>query len=595
MHPGRTGDEARGAVWDAVAACAAARDDAGTAAAAEAAERRAVRAIRRRDGRPDWPRGTAARLKAALTAGVAASVLTVAAAGCTVGPNYKRPAVSTPDGWRSDASDGSGAASGAAASGAAASDAAASGVAAPATTGTSGIAGTSGTAGAAATATASGAANQASTQTQAQAQTETQASSIADLDWWALFQDPVLQGLIRDALTGNKDLQLAAARVQEVRALLGVTRADQWPQLDAAVGASRDRLSERAAFPAGPNPTRNNFRVGGDLSWELDVWGRLRRATEAARASLLASEETRLAVRLALVRSVAQVYFELRDLDLQLEVATRARTTREASLQLATARRRGGLTSDLDVQQATAELSSARAVLANIDLLIGQKENALNLLIGRDPGAVTRGAALFDQQAPPAVPAGLPSALLERRPDIRAAEQQMVAANAAIGMAKAAFFPRIALTGRFGIESAELTDLVERGAGIWSLTGNLAAPIFNAGRNRHNLEAAKARHEQAVVSYARAVQQAFHEVEDTLIAYRKTREVREAQEAQVAAAQASLRLAEVRYRGGISTYLDVLDSQRQLLAAELQLSQTRRAHLVALVQLYGALGGGWRS
>jgi multidrug efflux system outer membrane protein len=476
----------------------------------------------------------------------------MAISACTVGPNYQRPVVTVPEQWRNDAKTSAAGA------------------------GAAGVAGAAGAAGAADAAQAS-------------------AVSLADQDWWALFRDEQLQALIREALAGNKDLMLAAARVQEVRALLGVTRADQFPEVTAGVGATRNRASAKTAIPRGPTSASNDFNVGGDLSFELDLWGRLRRATESARASYLASEEARYAVRLALVRSVAQVYFELRDLDSQLEVAVRARDTRDASLKLATARRRGGLTSDLDVQQATAELASSRAVMANLDLQITQKENALNLLLGRDPGNVTRGVTLAAQQLPPDVPAGLPSALLERRPDIRQAEQELVSANAQIGVAKAAFFPRIALTGSLGFESAELSELLTRSAGLWSLSGNLAAPIFNAGRNRHNLEAAKARHEQAVVAYARAVQQAFHEVENTLVAYRKTREVQDAQEAQVAAATESLRLAEVRYRGGISTYLDVLDSQRQLLAAELQLSQTRRAHLVSLVQLYGALGGGWKA
>jgi multidrug efflux system outer membrane protein len=450
----------------------------------------------------------------------------LAAAGCTLGPDYARPAVPTPAAWRGPAEG---------------------------------------------------------------------AGSLADLAWWDLFRDEALQALVGEALEANKDLRLAVARVDEARAQLGVTRSGQFPQLDANGQVATRRSSEVGAppLPAGVDAESGQFRTTLDLAFELDLWGRLRRATEAARAELLATEEARRTVVLTLVSDVAQAYFEILDLDRELDVARRTVASRRASLDLLRLRFREGLTAELDVRRAEAELASAAATVPDLERRLAQTEHRLSVLLGRNPGTVARGRPLEDQPAPPEIPAGLPSALLERRPDIRQAEQRLVAANARIGEARAAFFPQVTLTGLFGVESAELGDLFTGPARVWSLGPRVTLPLFNAGRNRARLEAAEARRTQALVQYEQAVQQAFREVEDALVAHRKARETRLEQEAQVAASRRALDLAELRYRNGLATYLDVLDAQRRLFSGELALAATRRAQLVALVQVYKALGGGW--
>ena len=330
-----------------------------------------------------------------------------------------------------------------------------------------------------------------------------------------------------------------------------------------------------------------------DLAFEIDVWGRLRRGTEAARAELLASEEARQTVVMTLVSDVAGAYLTLRQLDLELETTRRNVASRRDSLDVVRDRFEAGLTSALDHRQAEAELARTAAQIPDLERQIAQTENQLSILLGRNPAAVTRGRPLVAQTFPPEIPAGLPSALLERRPDIRQAEATLVAANARIGVAKAAFFPQISLTGFFGVESIALSDLFTGPSRIWQFGPTMTVPIFNAGRNRANLELTEARQREALIRYEQSIQQAFREVEDALVAHRKAREAFGAQQTAVRASREALDVAESRYRSGLTNYLDVLDAQRTLLAAEVGESRTLLSQLIAVVQVYRALGGGW--
>jgi multidrug efflux system outer membrane protein len=326
----------------------------------------------------------------------------------------------------------------------------------------------------------------------------------------------------------------------------------------------------------------------------VDVWGRLRRATEAARADLLASDENRKAVVTTLVSDVASAYFNLLELDMELAIARRTLAVREESLKLITSRERGGLGTLLDVRQGEQLVHGAASVVPDLERLIEQTENRISLLLGGSPGAITRGRSLTDQEPPPAVPAGLPSSLLDRRPDIRAAEQNLVAANALIGVAKAAYFPRISLTGLLGFQSDQLSSLFTGPMRIWQFVPQVTQPIFNAGRVKSTARLATAQQEIALIQYERVIQTAFREVSDALIEYQKLREIRSQQELLVATLQDRSRMSHVRYEGGIDTLLNALDADRDLFAAELGLAQTRRNELLALVQLYRALGGGWQ-
>ena len=423
------------------------------------------------------------------------------------------------------------------------------------------------------------------------------ARSLADLDWWDLFQDESLRSLLRAALAENKDLRLAVARVSEARAQLGVARSAQFPTVDAGGGFERRRISEvgPVPVPAGVDPESDFWTTRGDLAFELDFWGRLRRATEAARAELLAGEEARRTVLTTLVSDVAQTYFELLALDREHLIAARTLASRRESLRIIELGHREGLTPELDLRRAEGEVAAAAAVLPDLNRRIAQAENRLSTLLGRNPGPVARERMLTEQPLPPSIPAGLPSSLLERRPDLRQAEQALVAANARIGEAKAAFFPQITLTGAFGVESAELADIFTGPARVWQLGPRITLPIFNAGRNRARLSATEARREQALIRYEQTIQQAFREVEDALVAYRKAREVRAEQETLVTALGRAAGLAEIRYTNGLATYLEVLDAQRQRFAAELDLTRTQRTQLASLVEVYKALGGGWEA
>jgi outer membrane protein, multidrug efflux system len=428
------------------------------------------------------------------------------------------------------------------------------------------------------------------------ASAETSTASLADLQWFELFRDETLTKLVKTALQQNFELRIAAERVLQARAAYGITRADQFPSVDVSADLVAARSSQRGAnrgIPAGVDTDVSYTQAGFSLGWELDVWGRLRRLSEAARAQYLATEEARHGVITTLVADVSETYLALRALDLELEIARRTRDVANDSLRLTETRRTSGVASGLDVRQAEQLLFTATGQIASIEREIAQAENALSLLLGQVPGDVPRGQPLEALQAPPAVPAGLPSALLERRPDIRRAEQELVAANAQIGAAKAEYFPRISLTGFFGAQSRALTDLLSGSARLASATVGATAPVFNAGRTRGNVRLAEAIHREALVNYQRAIYTAFRDVSDGLAAYAKTSEQRTQQERLVETLSASSQLARQRYQGGLDSYLPVLDAQRNLFQGELELARLRQQQLASVVLLYRALGGGW--
>jgi multidrug efflux system outer membrane protein len=388
------------------------------------------------------------------------------------------------------------------------------------------------------------------------------------------------------------------ARVFESRARLGITRAAQFPEVTAGASYQYARPFSKNG-PSLHDSGRDTFtgdvwQADIDLTFELDLWGRLRRATEASRAELLASEENRRGVLMTLVADVARTYFDLLELDQELEIARRTLQTRQASLELQRRRFERGLSTELDVERAAAEVAVAAATVPDVERRIVQTENGLNVLLGRNPGPVTRGSPLDGQRLPPEVPPGLPSALLERRPDIRQAEQTLVAANARIGVAKAEYFPQISLTGLFGVESVSLSDLFTAGSRFWAVGPTMTVPLFTAGRIKNTVKATEARQQQAAAQYLQAIQQAFREVEDALVFHRKVREIRTERERRVAATRRALSLATLRYEGGLATQLDVLDAERQLFSAELELTSAARDQLAAVVQVYKALGGGWQ-
>jgi len=413
--------------------------------------------------------------------------------------------------------------------------------------------------------------------------------SIANLPWWKLLRDEELQRLVRIALKENKDLKQAVASVEEYQARLYIARTDFAPQLSVSGNAPVAKMGG-VGFPGFPSSF--SYYGQGSLSWELDFWGRVRRENEAARADLLAREENRRAVVLQLVSNVAQAYFDLRQLDMQLEIARRTLLAWEESVRIGRARLRQGLTNKLDVDQFEAERANAAARTAELERQMVQKENELSVLLGRNPAAIPRGRSLLDQALPPEVPPGLPSELLQRRPDILQVEQQLAAATARIGVAKAERFPKITLTGILGVASPRLSRLVNPGE-FGEVGPSLAGPLFNAQILGFQQQAAEAQARQAVAQYEQTILVAFREVEDALVAVRKTRDQTLAQEEQVTALRSALHLADLRYKGGLANYLDVLIAQRSLFDAELSLTATRRLNLVSIVQLYKALGGGW--
>jgi len=420
---------------------------------------------------------------------------------------------------------------------------------------------------------------------------EAQAASIADLPWWQVFQDSVLQDLIRRTLKQNYDLQTATERIAQARAQLMVTRSNQYPQLSANGSAVDERTFQ--GFPA-----KTRFGTyAADATFQLDLFGQLRRATESARAQLLATEYAQKTEILTLVSDVASDYFALLSLDLQLQIARDTIKTQEDAVKLTAHRLDHGVATKLDVLQAKQVLDTANAQVPELQRQIGLEEDALSILLGDYPHSVTRGLRLVDQQLPPEVPAGLPSSLLARRPDISQAEQNLISANAQIGVAKAAFFPQISLTGTGGGavgRSTVFSSIVNSNIGTWGGAAQLTQPIFTAGRLRGNLHSAESQQRQSLIAYKQAIQGAFRDVSDALISYQKYYEVRKAQEDTVQDLSDSVSTSLKRYRGGITTYLEVLDNQRSLFSAQLTLAQDRGNEFQSLVQLYKALGGGWR-
>jgi outer membrane protein, multidrug efflux system len=468
---------------------------------------------------------------------------TLVLAGCAVGPNYKRPTVNVPVTYRGAADQ---------------------------------------------TATAP----EPNTSVPAKTSTSSAVSeSLGDEQWWDVFEDKELQELIRTALQNNYDVRIAAARVLEAQAQLGITRADQLPTLGVGGGVASQQSPKQGPIPA-YEITEGQLTVSA--AWNLDFWGRYRRATEAARANLLASEWARKQVIATLVGNVAATYFQLRQLDLQLEISQHTLASRRDSLQLTETLEQHGIQSLLDVRQAEQLVYTAAAEVPDLERQIAQREDAISILLGNNPGDVPRGLKLTEQPHAPEVPAGLPSSLLTRRPDIAQAEQVLIASNAQIGVARAAYFPQISLTGSAGFESTALTNLFTGPAGLWNLAGSFTQPIFQGGRLKSNVRLAEAQQQQAVLVYQQTIKGAFRDVSDALVAYRKNREFRIQQEHLVESAQDAARLSEVRFKAGTTDYLEVLTNETNSFSAELELAQAQGNELTALVQLYQALGGGWK-
>jgi outer membrane protein, multidrug efflux system len=460
--------------------------------------------------------------------------------GCTVGPNYKRPQVDVPVTYRQPAD------------------------ATPTPT---------------------------PTPTPTQAGQQNPATSLADEKWWEVFQDQELQGLIRTALKNNYDVRIAATRVLQAQAQLGITRADQYPSV--SVGGN---ITSEQSPQIGPVPAFEATlgELDASASWNLDFWGKYRRATEAARANLVASEWAQKEVIATLVANVASDYFLLRQLDLQLEISKNTLNSRQDSLKLTQTLEQHGINSLLDVRQSEQLVYTAAAEVPDLERQITQEENAISILLGQNPSDVPRGLKLTEQPHAPAVPVGLPSSLLARRPDILEAEQNLVAANAQIGVARAAYFPQISLTGTAGYESSALNNLFTGPAGAWNLVASLTQPIFEGGRLKSGVRLAEAQREQLLLTYQQTIQGAFRDVSNALVAYRKFREFREQQQNLVQSAQDAARLSQVRFKVGTTDYLEVLTNETNAFSAELTLAQAQGNELIALVQLYQALGGGWQ-
>jgi multidrug efflux system outer membrane protein len=415
--------------------------------------------------------------------------------------------------------------------------------------------------------------------------------SFGDQKWWEVFQDPQLQQLIRTALQQNYDLRIAAARILEARAQLGITRADQLPTINAGAAAVNERYPRTKPLP---EYETNAYELTASLAWDLDFWGKYRSATEAARANLLATEWARQAVVSTLVSDVAAAYFQLRAYDLQLEISRRTLASRQESLHLTRTLSDGGVGTMLDVRQAEQLVFTAAARIPDLERRIQQQKTFLSTLLGNNPGPIARGMKLTEQPHLPEVPPGIPSRLLERRPDIRATEAQLIAANAQIGVARAAYFPQITLTATSGFQSAALTSLFTGPAGLWSFGGALAQTIFAGGRIRSGVKLAEARQQELLLSYRQTIQQAFRGVSDALVEYQKDREFREQQQQLALSAQEAAQLSEKRYQGGAASYLEVLTNETNYFAAELDLAQAQLNELLGLVRIYRNLGGGWQ-
>jgi multidrug efflux system outer membrane protein len=462
--------------------------------------------------------------------------------GCAVGPNYKRPTVNVPVTYR----------------------------------------------GADSSASTDG---QPAQQKAAQPAPESSAQSLGDEKWWEVFQDPELQGLIRTALKNNYDVRIAATRVLAAQAQLKITRADQYPSLSGGGNITSQQSPQLGPIPA---YEITQGEVGPSAAWNLDFWGKYRRATEAARARLLANEWAQKAVTATLVANLATSYFQLRQLDLELEISKRTLNSRNDSLGLTQTLEQHGINSMLDVRQSEQLVYTAATEVPDFERQIAQQENAISILLGNNPGDVPRGLKLTEEPHAPEVPAGLPASLLERRPDIREAEANLIAANAQIGVARAAYFPQISLTGSAGYESPALANLFTGPAGVWNLAASLTQPIFEGGRLKGNVRLAEAQRDQMLLTYQEAIQGAFRDVSDALVAYRKDREFRIQQEHLLESAQDAARLSQLRFKAGTTDYLEVLTNETNSFSAELGLAQAQGNELIALVELYQALGGGWQ-
>jgi len=418
----------------------------------------------------------------------------------------------------------------------------------------------------------------------------TDGASIANLPWWELFRDEQLQSLIVTAIAENKDYAIATARVEETRARLGFVRADQYPQVNGIGEIGRGNTGEQFVPGIG---VQDRYYLSAQMSYEVDLFGKLRRQTEAAQQELLASEDARRTVLTALVAEVASTYFLLRDLDERRDIAARTLAARADLTRINRERFEKGTIPKIDLNQAQIQEADSAAALASLERQVVQAENLLSILLGRNPGNIVRGATVEDQVMPPTVPAGLPSELLQRRPDVLTAERTLAAQTARIGIAEALRFPSLSLTANAGVASTELSDLTDSDAFIWDIGANLLAPIFNAGKNKRRVEIEVARTQQLASQYELTVLQAFREVDDSLIAIRTLRNEITARDAQRQAARSAAFLSQARYNGGVTSYLEVLIANTSLFDSEIAAVVTRRQLLVAIVDLYKALGGGW--
>jgi multidrug efflux system outer membrane protein len=425
---------------------------------------------------------------------------------------------------------------------------------------------------------------------------EAQAQSIADTPWWEVAKDPQLLVLIREAIANNLDLRTATARVAEARAQYGIARSFLYPEVNFAGGYSADQGSRLSEPPQGTatKKTHQNWSAGFPLSWEIDLFGRIRREKQAAFAAYLATEEGRRAALITLVADVASTYLFLRELDLQLDVARRTVQTNEETVRFYEKRLSGGISNRLEVDRAVANRSRTAVVIPQIEQQIAVTENALSLLLGRPPGPIERGGVLTEEHVAPEVPVGLPAALLERRPDVLAAEQQLVAANANVGAAKALFFPTISLTGLLGTVSSEFSNLLKADSNVWQVSPSLFAPLFQGGRIRRNYDAAKARFDQALAQYQKAALNSYREVANAIVTVKKVGEQRLELEDGVESLRNAATLSRSRYDAGLANYLEILNADQQLFDQELQLAQVRGEEMRAFVELYRALGGGWQ-
>jgi len=422
---------------------------------------------------------------------------------------------------------------------------------------------------------------------------ESDAKDLVNTAWWEQFQDPALNALIATALADNKDVKIAAARVEQFLGQFVTTRSQLFPQVAAGFDAQRQRVPLGSTqLPSGVGPVFNQFQATLSASWEIDFFGKLRRQTEAARASLLASEEGRRATILTLVASVASAYVNLLSLDRQLDIAKSTAASRAASVNVFQLRFSGGEVSQMELAQSQSEYEASLATIPQIELQIAQQEDALSILLGHNPGNIARDREL-DDLALPAVPAGLPSELLERRPDLRQAEQDLIAANALIGAARALYFPSISLTGLFGSASTRFSSLFTGPARVWSYAGAVTLPIFTAGGIGGQVKQAEAQQQQALFQYQKSIQVAFQEVADALVSLQKTREQLVVQGSQVDALRTYARLARLRFEGGYTSYIEVLDAERSLFNAQLSYAQTQGVVFTSAVSLYKAMGGGW--